>query len=181
MDVEHLFKIRGREVTPVNRLQAELPANARLLSNKVGTAPGRWFYEGGVVYVSMPGVPYEMKYLMEKGKVLPRLKRKKEAPFIMHRTILTQGIGESFLSDLISDFEDALPSYAKLAYLPSAGMVRLRLSASGEEQFIRTEMDRLVAELSQKTRQFKFGMDDDTIEEVLGKLLLKNRPDDLYC
>ncbi|MBK9319611.1 MAG: competence/damage-inducible protein A [Bacteroidetes bacterium] len=172
MDVEHLFKIRGREVTPVNRLQAELPANATLLSNKVGTAPGMWFDEGGVVYVSMPGVPYEMKYLMEK-EVLPRLKRKYEAPFIMHRTILTQGIGESFLSDLISDYEDALPSYVKLAYLPSSGMVRLRLSASGEEQFIRAEMDRLVAELSQKTRQFKFGMDDDTIEEVLGKLLLK--------
>ncbi|MBL0095693.1 MAG: hypothetical protein IPP46_03805 [Bacteroidetes bacterium] len=74
---------------------------------------------------------------------------------------------------MISDFEDALPSCVKLAYLPSAGMVRLRLSASGEEQFIRTEMDRLVADLSQKIRQFKFGMDDDTIEEVLGKLLLK--------
>ncbi len=171
-DVEYLFKIRGREVTPVNRLQAELPANATLLSNKVGTAPGMWFDEGGVVYVSMPGVPFEMKYLMEK-EVLPRLKSKFKTPFILHKTILTQGIGESFLSELIADFENALPAHVKLAYLPSAGMVRLRLSASGEEQFIRKEMDRLAGTLAEKVSQYMFGVDEDTIEEVLGQLLLK--------
>ncbi len=171
-DVERLFKIRGREVTALNRRQAELPSNCTLLSNKVGTAPGMWFEEGGIVYVSMPGVPYEMKYLMEQ-EVLPRLKSKYQLPFILHKTILTQGIGESFLSELIADFEDALPPHIKLAYLPAAGMVRLRLSASGEELKVKQEMEKLVMELSERVKEYMFGYDEDTIEGVLGKLLVE--------
>ncbi|MBL7924870.1 MAG: competence/damage-inducible protein A [Bacteroidia bacterium] len=169
-DVEHLFKIRGREVTPINRMQAELPSNCSLLSNKVGTAPGMWFDEGGVVYVSMPGVPYEMKYLMEK-EVLPRLKGRFETPYILHRTLLTQGIGESFLSELIAGFEDKLPPHVKLAYLPAAGMVRLRLSASGEETAVKKDMENLVHELSGLVKEYLFGYDEDSIEQVLGRLL----------
>lgn len=171
-DVEYLFRIRGREVTPINRLQANLPANATLLSNKVGTAPGMWFDEKEVVYVSMPGVPYEMKFLMET-EVLPRVKEKFHTPFILHKTLLTQGIGESFLSELIADFEDNLPAHIKLAYLPGAGMVRLRLSAIGEEDNIKKEMNVLVADLAIRVKEYLFGFDEQTIEEVLGKLLLE--------
>lgn len=172
-DVEYLFKIRGREVTPLNRLQAEVPSNCTVLRNRVGTAPGMWFEENGVVYASMPGVPHEMKYLME-NEVLPRLKSKFKTPFILHRTLLTQGIGESFLAEKIADFEDQLPSHIRLAYLPAAGSVRLRLSGWGEETFIRSEMDRSVADLQERVKEYLYGFDDETIAGVLGDLLRKN-------
>lgn len=169
-DVEHLFKIRGREVTNINRLQAEVPENCSTLYNKAGTAPGMWFDEGGVIYVSMPGVPHEMKYLMEK-EVLPRLKEKFETPFILHKTLLTQGIGESFLSEMIADFEDALPANFKLAYLPAAGSVRLRLTASGNRNEVTETMNRLVAELSVLVSEYLYGFDEESIQEVVGRLL----------
>jgi nicotinamide-nucleotide amidase len=169
-DVEHLFKIRGREVTPINRLQAEVPTNCVTLYNRVGTAPGMWFDEGGVIYASMPGVPHEMKYLMEK-EVLPRLQERFETPFILHKTLLTQGIGESFLSEMIADFEDALPANFKLAYLPSAGAVRLRLTASGNREEVMNTMNKLVAELSDLVKEYLYGYDEDTIQEVVGRLL----------
>ena len=172
-DVEYLFKIRGREVTPLNRLQAEVPSNCTVLRNRVGTAPGMWFEENGVVYASMPGVPHEMKYLME-NEVLPRLKSKFKTPFILHRTLLTQGIGESFLAEKIADFEDQLPPHIRLAYLPAAGSVRLRLSGWGEEAFIRSEMSRLVAELQDQVKEYLYGFDEDSIAGVLGDLLRKN-------
>ncbi len=172
-DVEYLFKIRGREVTPLNRLQAEVPSNCTVLRNRVGTAPGMWFEENGVVYASMPGVPHEMKYLME-NEVLPRLKSKFKTPFILHRTLLTQGIGESFLAEKIADFEDQLPPHIRLAYLPAAGSVRLRLSGWGEEAFIRSEMNRLVADLQERVKEYLYGFDEETIAGVLGDLLRKN-------
>ncbi len=172
-DVEYLFKIRGREVTPLNRLQAEVPSNCTVLRNRVGTAPGMWFEENGVVYASMPGVPHEMKYLME-NEVLPRLKSKFKTPFILHRTLLTQGIGESFLAEKIADFEDQLPPHIRLAYLPAAGSVRLRLSGWGEEAFIRSEMSRLVADLQERVKEYLYGFDEETIAGVLGDLLRKN-------
>lgn len=172
-DVEYLFKIRGREVTPLNRLQAEVPSNCTVLRNRVGTAPGMWFEENGVVYASMPGVPHEMKYLME-NEVLPRLKSKFKTPFILHRTLLTQGIGESFLAEKIADFEDQLPPHIRLAYLPAAGSVRLRLSGWGEETFIRNEMSRLVADLQDRVKEYLYGFDEETIAAVLGDLLRKN-------
>ncbi len=171
-DVERLFALRGREVTDINRLQAEVPANSTVLRNKVGTAPGMWFEENGVVYVSMPGVPYEMKYLMEH-EVLPRLQQRFSMPHILHRTLLTQGIGESFLSDKLEDFEARLPEPFKLAYLPSPGMVRLRLSAAGDEKIISQEMDRLVNDLSNEVGEFLYGYDNDTIQELIGKALLE--------
>jgi nicotinamide-nucleotide amidase len=129
-----------------------------------------WFDEGGVIYASMPGVPHEMKYLMEK-EVLPRLKERFETPFILHKTLLTQGIGESFLSEMISGFEDVLPANFKLAYLPSAGAVRLRLTASGNREEVTNTMNKLVAELSDLVREYLYGYDEDTIQEVVGRLL----------
>jgi nicotinamide-nucleotide amidase len=169
-DIEHLFSIRGREVTPINRKQAEVPSNCIPLQNRVGTAPGMWFDDKGCLFISMPGVPYEMEYLM-KNEVIPRLKQKFKTPFILHRTLLTQGIGESFLSEKIADFEDALPTGFKLAYLPSPGMVRLRLTASGEESHIRETMSKLSAELEEQIKDYLYGYDEDSIEEILGKLL----------
>ena len=169
-DVEHLFKIRGREVTPINRLQAEVPENCSTMYNRVGTAPGMWFDVDGIIYASMPGVPHEMKYLMEK-EVIPRLKDRFETPFILHKTLLTQGIGESFLSEMIADFEDALPPNFKLAYLPSAGAVRLRLTASGDRDEVSATMNKLVANLSDLVAEYLYGYDDDTIQEVVGRIL----------
>lgn len=173
-DVTHVFKIRNREVTETNRLQAEVPENCTVLRNKVGTAPGMMFLEKDVMFVSMPGVPFEMKYLME-NEVLPRIRERFKTPFILHRTILTQGIGESFLSDKIADFEDQLPSFIKLAYLPAAGMVRLRLTATGEEELVRTEMEIQEKALLEKIKEYHFGYDEETIQDVLGRLLIEKK------
>ena len=145
--ITEIFKARGRGVTDANRKQAEVPSNCEVLLNKWGTAPGMWFDDEGKVFVSMPGVPYEMKGIME-NEVLPRLIDRFKLPPIQHRTILTQGIGESNLSDLISSWEDKLPPYMKLAYLPSPGMVRLRITANGtDESALRTEMESEVQKL----------------------------------
>lgn len=173
-DVAHVFKIRNREVTEINRQQAEIPANCTVLRNRVGTAPGMLFFEKEVMYVSMPGVPFEMKYLMEH-EVLPRIKERFQTPFILHRTLLTQGIGESFLSDKIASFEDQLPPFVKLAYLPAAGMVRLRLTATGEEEVVRAEMDKQEKALLQEVKDYHFGYDEESIEEVIGRRLLEKK------
>jgi nicotinamide-nucleotide amidase len=173
-DVLHLFSIRGREVSAINRLQAEVPENCTTLYNKVGTAPGMWFDEGGVVYVSMPGVPYEMKYLME-NEVVPRVQQRFKTPFIVHRTILTFGIGESFLAEKLGNFENTLPNNIKLAYLPSAGSVRLRLSGSGNnEQELNTLLYQLSQELSDLIPEYIYGYDKDELPKVVGGLLKLN-------
>jgi len=173
-DVLHLFSIRGREVSAINRLQAEVPENCTTLYNKVGTAPGMWFDEGGVVYVSMPGVPYEMKYLME-NEVVPRVQQRFKTPFIVHRTILTFGIGESFLAEKLGNFENTLPNNIKLAYLPSAGSVRLRLSGSGNnEQELNTLLYQLTQELSDLIPEYIYGYDKDELPKVVGGLLKLN-------
>ena len=173
-DVVHLFSIRGREVSAINRLQAEVPENCITLYNKVGTAPGMWFDEADVVYVSMPGVPYEMKYLME-NEVIPRVKQRFKTPFIVHSTILTFGIGESFLAEKIAAFENKLPSHIKLAYLPSAGSVRLRLSGSGDnEEGLKKEIEGLTKELSGIIPEFIYGYGKDELPKVVGDLLKSN-------
>jgi nicotinamide-nucleotide amidase len=170
-DVVHLFSIRGREVSAINRMQAEVPENCITLYNKVGTAPGMWFDEKDVVYVSMPGVPYEMKYLME-NEVIPRVKERFKTPYIVHSTILTFGIGESFLAEKIAAFENALPDNIKLAYLPSAGSVRLRLSGSGEnEQELNTMVSQLTTTLSDLIPEFIYGYDKDELPKVVGDML----------
>ncbi len=170
-DVVHLFSIRGREVSAINRMQAEVPENCTTLYNKVGTAPGMWFDEGDVVFVSMPGVPYEMKYLME-NEVIPLVKQRFKTPYIVHSTILTFGIGESFLAEKIASFENALPDNIKLAYLPSAGSVRLRLSGSGDnEQELNNLIRQLTNELSSLIPEYIYGFEKDELPKVVGDLL----------
>ncbi len=173
--IQSIFKSRGRELTEINRKQAEVPANCTVLINKLGTAPGMMFEEKGVIYISMPGVPVEMKGIMTDS-VLPELKVRFSLPPIIHKTILTQGIGESFLSERISDWEDNLPSNMKLAYLPAAGMVRLRITASGqEEKLLRFEVNEQVELLKPIINEFIYGYDDDKLEVLIGKLLFEQR------
>lgn len=175
-NVKRIFEARGRkEITEINRKQAEVPSNCEALINLKGTAPGMWFEEEGVVYVSMPGVPYEMKYLME-SEVIPRLKEKFKTPQIIHRTILTQGAGESYLSEKIADWEDSLPGHMKLAYLPSPGMVRLRLSATGEDfTTLFHEVNERVEDLLPQIDDYVYGFENTSLEEVIGKQLRKKR------
>jgi nicotinamide-nucleotide amidase len=141
-NVERIFKKYNRPLLEVNRKQAEVPENCEVILNNNGTAPGMWFNDKGKIYVSMPGVPFEMKYMMEE--VIPKLKMALTLPVIIHKTILTVGEGESFLAEKIADIEDSLPANIKLAYLPKMGQVRLRLSAYGENE----------AELKDKTDEF---------------------------
>ena len=137
-NVERIFmRLRGTltELLEVNRQQALVPENCELIQNKNGTAPCMWFNEGGKIYVSLPGVPHEMMYLME-GDILPKLKATFKLPAIVHHTILTVGEGESYLANRIADIEDSLPAHIKLAYLPKLGQVRLRLSGYGENEAV---------------------------------------------
>lgn len=137
-EVESLFKSFGRVVSSINRKQAEVPSSCRVLVNTKGTAPGMWFEKNETIFVSMPGVPYEMKWLME-SLIIPELKQRLDLPVIQHRTFLTQGVGESMLAEWIEEWENQLPVNIKLAYLPSPGLVRLRLSAIGENSLNLTE------------------------------------------
>ena len=180
-DVVNLFAQYGKTVTPINRLQAEVPAICEVIRNYNGTAPCMWFDVDGKVYVSMPGVPYEMKALM-KNQIIPKLKSRFKFPFIYHKTVLTQGIGESALSELISDWEDSLASVnIKLAYLPAPGMVRLRLSTKGEnETVLHSNVESKIEELKTIIAQYIygyeiFGVENETLEQTVGKLLREKK------
>ncbi len=131
-NVSDIFEKFKRPLLEVNIRQADVPSNCRVIQNKNGTAPCMWFEERGKVFVSMPGVPHEMMYMMEED-ILPEIQKKFNLPVIVHHTILTSGIGESFLADQIAGVEDRLPAHIKLAYLPKLGQVRLRLSARGND------------------------------------------------
>jgi nicotinamide-nucleotide amidase len=175
-DVEYVFKIRGREVTEVNRKQADLPENCIALRNKNGTAPGMWFDVKGKVYISMPGVPYEMKALME-DEVIPKLKKQFTLPVIVHKNVLTIGIGESFLAGKIAEWEASLAHAGiKLAYLPSIGMVRLRLSTTGNDRaLLEKNVEKKITELQGLVGEYIYGYENDTLEEIVGALLKERR------
>lgn len=167
-----LFARFGRELTDLNRLQAQVPEASTAMHNANGTAPGMWFEHPGGILISLPGVPYEMKGIMTDVG-LPRIRAHFSTPFILHRTVLTMGMGESWLSERIAAWEDALPVGFKLAYLPSPGRVRLRLSATGSEANVRAEMIRQLARLEVIIPELIYGHDDETIESVVGRLLLE--------
>lgn len=171
--ISEIFKARGKEVSDLNRKQAEVPSNCEVLLNKWGTAPGMWFNSNTKIFVSMPGVPHEMKGIME-NVVLPKLAAKLNLPPILHRTILTQGIGESNLSELIAEWEDQLPHNMKLAYLPSPGMVRLRITAHGpDQQLLSKALDIEVEKLRKLAVEYIYGYEDETLESIVGQLLRK--------
>lgn len=175
--IEKFFKARGFQVTVVNRKQAEIPENCIAIPNANGTAPGMWFEEevpGAEekhVFVSMPGVPFEMKAMLI-NEVIPRLKQYFQPVTILHHTLLTQGIGESFLSDILEDWETHLPENLHLAYLPQPGIVRLRLTGQGsDESRLQKQMDEEIAKLKSLIPDYIFGEGDATLEAVVGKLL----------
>lgn len=169
-NVENLFYHRGIKVTEVNRQQAMVPANCKVLPNVNGTAPCMWFEKENCIYVSMPGVPFEMKAIMEQ-EVIPQLLHKQNQ-VIIHRTILTEGVGESMLASIIETWEDALPEFIKLAYLPQPGMVRLRLTAYGNDrEMLQDALSKAEKELYPLAGKYIFGYDNDTIESVVGQLL----------
>jgi len=174
-DVTEFFLKRGRELTDINRGQSFLPTKAQFIPNKQGTAPCMWFDEFGVIWVSMPGVPYEMKAIME-NEVIPKLVSHFKTPIIYHKVIKTIGIGESYLSDLIQDWELSLPTHIKLAYLPSLGIVKLRLTAFGEDiEKLKLEVENQIDALRPLINSYIFGYNKDEISEVVGQLLLNNK------
>lgn len=174
--IEEFFRSKGRPVLEVNRAQADLPKGARILKNRKGTAQGMWFERDGKVLISMPGVPYEMKCIMEEGG-FEMLRERFNAPRIIHRTVLTLGIGESFLADLMSDWETSLRNEGlSLAYLPSPGLVRLRLSGFAENGSLKQVEDRIqhyIDELERRVPHHAFGYEKQTIAEVVGAMLTK--------
>ncbi len=171
--VELLFeKYISTPISDVNRKQALIPSKAEVLHNANGTAPGMWIHDEGTTFISMPGVPFEMKNIMT-NEVLPKLIGFYERPHIIHKTIVTYGLGESAIAEKIETWEDALPSFIKLAYLPNLGRVRLRLTAKGTDRKI---LEDAIASESEKLQpligDIIFGAEDDeSIEQAIAKLL----------
>jgi nicotinamide-nucleotide amidase len=167
--IEGFYK---RPITQLNKDQALVPSKAKVLFNKMGTAPGMWMEHQNTIFISMPGVPYEMKYLID-NEVIPNLVEKFERPFIVHQTIMTYGRGESLIAEQIEDWENNLPSFIKLAYLPSPGRVRLRLTARGNDEFVLKEaIKNQIISLTPLIEEIIVGFEeDDSIEVVLGRKL----------
>ena len=169
--VTDFFEKRGRQMTDLNRMQADLPENAEYIQNDWGTAPGMWFDHNDTVFISLPGVPFEMKSLMTH-RMLPKLKERFEMPVIRHKMVRTIGMGESFLAERIEAWEDALPPHIRLAYLPSFGQVKLRLTATGaDNEQLGRELDQQVATLLPLIGEYVYGYDGDEIETVVIRLL----------
>lgn len=173
--IQNLFAKINHPFREIQRFQAQLPSKATLLMNRLGTAPGMWFFENNTVFISLPGVPYEMKGLMI-NEVLPRIQKQFKLSYILHKTIMTYGQGESTIAEIIEDFEDNLPSHIKLAYLPSFGRVRLRLSAKGDnKEQLEKELTTKIEEIYQLIPDIITGLDDDhSLEKTIGELLIKN-------
>ncbi|MDO8898469.1 MAG: competence/damage-inducible protein A [Bacteroidales bacterium] len=169
--VEALFARRGMPVTERNRLQAMLPENCRPVQNMNGTAPGMWFEHEGAEIVSMPGVPFEMKPMLTE-QVIPTIKKRFQTSNFFFKTIMTTGVGESFLADRIKDWENNLPKGFKLAYLPQPGLVRLRLGGEGADgQSVLQTLNRLVDELTSLLPEYVYGYDNQPLEVVVGQKL----------
>ena len=171
--IEGIYK---RPITQINREQALVPTIAKVLFNQVGTAPGMWMEKEKTVFISLPGVPYEMKYLVD-NEVIPNLVQKFERPYIVHQTIMTYGRGESMIAEQIEEWEDNLPDFIKLAYLPSLGKVRLRLTARGtNEELLKSEIKCQVEKLDLLIHDIIVGYNEDKpIEVVLGRLLTEKK------
>ncbi len=169
--IEGFYK---RKITQLNKDQALVPSKCTVLHNKAGTAPGMWMKKENTVFISLPGVPYEMKYLVE-NEIIPKVVREYKRPYIIHKTILTYGQGESMVAERIENWENNLPEFLKLAYLPSIGRVRLRISARGTDKpFLEKAIDENVASLTKIIGDIIVGFEDDeTLERVVAKLLIQ--------
>jgi nicotinamide-nucleotide amidase len=173
-DVISVFESKGRELTDINRQQAVLPIVCQKITNAIGTAPGMWFDREGVVFVSMPGVPYEMKMMMT-NHIIPKLLQTFKMPVIFHTLIKTIGIGESWIAEIIEAWEDNLPPNIGLAYLPSLGQVKLRLTGVGTDQAaLEHQVQEQISLVAPLISQYIFGYDQDTIESTTGRDLAAN-------
>ena len=167
--IEGFYK---RPISQLNKDQALVPSKCTILFNQMGTAPGMWMQKENTVFISLPGVPYEMKWIVE-NEIIPKIIKEYKRPYIIHQTILTYGQGESMVAERIEDWENNLPDFIKLAYLPSPGRVRLRLSARGtDEVLLKNALAEKVKSLSEIIGDIIVGFDEnETIEVVIGKLL----------
>jgi competence/damage-inducible protein CinA-like protein len=175
-NIETLWeKYIKQPLSQVNIDQALIPSKSKALMNRFGSAPGMWIENQGKTFISLPGVPFEMKALLQ-NEVLPRLKEKYELPFILHKTLLTYGLGESMLATRIETWEDNLPNYIKLAYLPNLGKVRLRLSAKGfDEEKIKKEIEKQINTVIPLIQDIFVGFEDEetSLELKIGKRLVE--------
>ncbi|MBM3403966.1 MAG: competence/damage-inducible protein A [Bacteroidetes bacterium] len=170
--IREMFPASRYRITKNDREQAMIPEICEPLRNFHGTAPGMWFERNGKIMVFMPGVPFELKPLMSDF-VIPRLKGR-TTEVILNKTVLTQGVGESYIADRIAAWEKNLPAAFKLAYLPQPGIVRLRLTARGNDRnVLQSQMDEAIKTLQQVIPEWIFGYDDDTLEAILADLLTR--------
>ncbi|NLV20104.1 MAG: competence/damage-inducible protein A [Bacteroidetes bacterium] len=171
MMIETMLKKRGLPLNENNVRQAEVPESCRVLYNAMGTAPGMWFEKGGTVFIAMPGVPYEMKYIMTEH-VLPELRSRYHSQVIIHKNVMTYGLSESMLAETLEKFESSLPSEIRLAYLPSFGIIKLRLTAKGTNK---THLTGIINEQLKKLYmilpEYIYGEDEEPLEKVTGNLL----------
>lgn len=179
--VKGFFVKRNRELTELNRQQALVPKGCFVIENKNGTAPGMWMKKGNTVFISMPGVPYEMKAMMNEI-VLPKIKAENNLPHIYHKTVLTQGLGESFLAEKIEKWEDGLADKKiKLAYLPQPGIVRLRLSTSGSDaEILRLNIESEIEKLKKIIPEYiygyeNYGEEQPGLEKIVSELLRERK------
>ncbi len=171
-NIKFLLKQRGiTEINKNNREQAMVPENCKLLTNSEGTAPGMWFEKQDTIFVSIPGVPFEMKTLM-LNHILPKLKTKFNSKVIVHKVVMTQGSFEAKLAEILEEWEEGLKEKnIKLAYLPQPGIIRLRLSAEGEnEEQIRKNIEEEIEKLNKIIPEYIYGYDEEKIEESVGKI-----------
>jgi len=169
--IEGFYK---RPISQLNKDQALVPSTCTVLHNKVGTAPGMWMKKENTVFISLPGVPYEMKYLVEE-EIIPKIVSEYKRPYIIHKTILTYGQGESLVAERIEHWENNLPEFIKLAYLPNPGRVRLRLTARGtDKELLEAAIEENVRSLDLIIHDIIVGYEEnETIESVVGKILTK--------
>jgi nicotinamide-nucleotide amidase len=173
--IEEMMSRRKNPMNENNRMQAYVPESCRILKNARGTAPGMWFEKEGTIFISMPGVPSEMKYIMSEH-VLPELNKRFTSNAIVHRNIMTYGTFEAKLAEILSDFEKGLPGNIKLAYLPSSGVIKLRLTGMGGDLIRLNEViSGKVAELYSIIPEFIYGENEDPLEKVVGKLLREKK------
>ncbi|HCQ14449.1 CinA family nicotinamide mononucleotide deamidase-related protein [Flavobacterium sp.] len=170
--IELIESVMKRPASQMNKDQALVPSRCEILFNQVGTAPGMWMKKENTVFISLPGVPYEMKYIVE-NQIVPKIVKEYKRPYILHKTIMTYGQGESLVAERIEDWENNLPEFIKLAYLPAPGRVRLRLTARGtEKEILEKTINENVTSLAKIIGDIIVGFDEDeTIEVVLGRLL----------
>jgi len=169
--IEDMMRHRNFSMNDNNRHQADVPEACRVLKNAAGTAPGMWFEKDGTIYVSMPGVPNEMKYIMTEH-VLPELNKRFTSQIIIHKNIMTYGTFEAKLAEILMTFESELPDNIKLAYLPASGVIKLRLTGTGSDyDNLLAIINELVSRLYKIIPEYIFGEDEESFEMIVGKLL----------